>query len=418
MKKKIAMILVFCMAIASAVFASDAQITGARAIVEGNTISVTGVISTGEGKKVSVKVNDPNGKLIYLNDALAGKDGAFGFQVPILNRISGEYRVELGGYGVEETVQTSVSYVVSAEKEFLSFSLDGNRGTINGTSVTVTCYNVTNYNMTASFAASPKATVRVGDKVQESGVTQNNFSNSVIYTVVAEDGSTKNYTVSLDVRTSGGSGSSGGGGGGGGGNHSVPSIDATIPKEEEPQPEPKTGFDDLDSVPWAVEYIEKLAEKNILNGISETSFAPEQYITREEFVKLMAGVFGLAPEAGSLPFTDVREDAWYYGYRCGAVKHGIISGTSENTFGVGEYVTRQDMAVIACRAAAVAGKQLPGGTTEFTDRERIADYALESVGQMNGAGIIQGMGDGRFAPNEYATRAQAAKIACLLLEME
>ena len=87
-------------------------------------------------------------------------------------------------------------------------------------------------------------------------------------------------------------------------------------------------------------------------------------------------------------------------------------GRNAKIFGIGDNVTRQDMAVIIFRAAQLKASEK---TADFSDFEKISDYAKEAVGALCSAGIINGTGDNCFSPLETVTRAQAAKIAYELM---
>ena len=167
-------------------------------------------------------------------------------------------------------------------------------------------------------------------------------------------------------------------------------------------------FKDLDSEHWAMEAIKYLADKEIVNGKSETRFAPNDNITREEIAKILVLAFELTGKESS-EFTDVDENAWYYDYVTRAAASGIINGYGDS-FGVGDFVTRQDLATICYRILTVAKIRLEQGEMTFTDSSEISDYALKAVNALSNAGIINGVGDGRFNPKGTATRAQAAKI--------
>ena len=81
-------------------------------------------------------------------------------------------------------------------------------------------------------------------------------------------------------------------------------------------------------------------------------------------------------------------------------------------------VTRQDMAAILYRTAKYKGIPLPDGSdNSFADSDEIAQYALEAVNSLAEAHVINGMDTDHFAPNGYATRAQAAKMVYELLEL-
>ena len=87
----------------------------------------------------------------------------------------------------------------------------------------------------------------------------------------------------------------------------------------------------------------------------------------------------------------------------------------DGSFAPDNPVTRQDAAVMIARLCEKKGIALSGkGAT--ADSDKIASYALESVEKLVGAGIISGFEDGSFRPAENLTRAQAAKLICVLLE--
>lgn len=194
----------------------------------------------------------------------------------------------------------------------------------------------------------------------------------------------------------------------------VPAVSvsgATEPDSEKPQETVTVEFEDLDSVPWAKEAILLLRDRNAISGKSETQFAPNDYITREEFIKILVYALDLEEKATELKFTDVSESDWFYDAVCKAVKANITTGISEDLFGTGQNITRQDMAVMIVRAANAAKITISGkNITAFSDYDEIADYAKEAVDSLISAGMISGMGDGTFAPNAFATRAQASKM--------
>lgn len=214
--------------------------------------------------------------------------------------------------------------------------------------------------------------------------------------------------------TGGGGGSSGGGGGrrpssgGGSGGSNITSV--TPPAQMPEETEPEMPFDDLEDVAWAVDAIAYLKDKNIINGVDDTHFAPNDLITREEFTKLLVLATEFYSPDAEVDLTDVSPDHWSYLYIASAYDFGLTSGVSETEFGMGQNITRQDMATMAYRAMQAAGKRIEDGEADFTDSAQIAGYAAAAVGAMQKAGIIGGMGDGSFAPAGFATRAQAAKI--------
>ena len=175
------------------------------------------------------------------------------------------------------------------------------------------------------------------------------------------------------------------------------------------------GFKDLAGYEWAQDAILTLAADGVINGKSQNVFAPGDNVTRAEFAKIIVGAFGLVDANATANFKDTPKSHWSYSYVASAVANKIVNGVSANSFNPEGKITRQDMAAICYRALSVVGVETSAaGKVEFADAANISDYAKEAVEVLSGLGIINGKGNGKFAPNDYATRAEAAKIIHLL----
>ena len=214
---------------------------------------------------------------------------------------------------------------------------------------------------------------------------------------------------------------SSGGSGGSGGVAVVPAPSITPPVTTTPAqpsqaPEASNGsFADMAGYEWASEAVEALKDMGAINGKTDSAFAPADYVTREEFIKMFVSLFGEVDSDASADFADVDSSAWYYSYVASALKAGIVNGVGDGRFGVGQNISRQDIAVIAFRALAIAKGE---NEVSFDDFDSVADYAKDAVDALSSQGIINGMGDGSFAPNANATRAQAAKILYELYKLK
>lgn len=201
----------------------------------------------------------------------------------------------------------------------------------------------------------------------------------------------------------------GGGGGGGGGRYNGLTLPATG-EDNKAEPIKKT-FSDIDKAPWAEEAITYMAEKGYVSGRGDGTFDPSGDITRAEFVKIIVGAFGLSNKAESVEFNDVADGDWYREFVAIAYANGIARGQSETYFGANEKISRQDMSVMLYNTAKlVKGLKPSESENVFSDGENIADYAKEAVYTLYKAGVINGYGDGNFAPTALATRAQAVKM--------
>ena len=213
--------------------------------------------------------------------------------------------------------------------------------------------------------------------------------------------------------------SSGGNGGSGGGSSKNTSTGVYAPAKTEQSETSVVNmkFVDLDTVMWAYEAISTLSDKNIINGKSEDRFAPNDYIKREEFIKLVICALDENIAEGDDNFTDVSKDAWYSGYINHASEIGIVNGFEDGSFGVGKNITRQDIAVILCNALKYKEVEIKEGESVFTDNDNISDYAKKSVSVLSGAGIINGYEDGSFLPKANTTRAEAAQLIFKMLDI-
>ncbi|MCM3630780.1 S-layer homology domain-containing protein [Paenibacillus glycanilyticus] len=176
-------------------------------------------------------------------------------------------------------------------------------------------------------------------------------------------------------------------------------------------------FKDLSSH-WAKEDIMLLANKRIVNGVSADLFTPTRNITRAEFAALVVKALGLTPagEASIVSFADVASTSWYASYVKTAVRYGIVKGMSDGNFRPNQEITRQEMAVMLARALNMVMKSQAGAADFAQDGTQIADWAQSAVNELVAAGIMQGKSAGSFAPLDHATRAEAAVTLKRLLQ--
>ncbi len=212
-----------------------------------------------------------------------------------------------------------------------------------------------------------------------------------------------------EAEKGGGSGGSRGSGGGGGGSFK-PSSSMAAPTEEIKEiPQAQgTAFTDLANVSWAAEAIEAFSSKGYLSGKGDGIFAPDEFVTREEYVKILVLATGNYDAMAKSGFADVPEGHWSDSFIASAVNAGLIQGIDESTFGLGKPITRQDMCVILYRLTK--DRAATGNEAVFTDAEEISEYARDAVKHIQMLGIVGGMPDGSFRPLDNLTRAQAAKV--------
>ncbi|QGQ94442.1 S-layer homology domain-containing protein [Paenibacillus psychroresistens] len=179
----------------------------------------------------------------------------------------------------------------------------------------------------------------------------------------------------------------------------------------------EVSFNDLANVSWAKDSIQALAARSIVKGVGAGSFNPDKLLTRAELITMLMNGFDLIDSNAKTSLSDVKNDTWYYSAIASAQQLGIIKGKSDGSFGINDKITRQDMAVMIYNTGLVVKANLNGNgeIALFTDQSAIATYALQAVTVIQQAGIINGVGNGTFAPRGVATRAQAAVIIWRML---
>ena len=202
--------------------------------------------------------------------------------------------------------------------------------------------------------------------------------------------------------SSSGSGSSGGG-------SSRRESGATISTPSVSAPTVRLDFSDVNTDFWASESIYYLKERGVVSGRPDGSFAPDDTITRAEFIKILCEAFGLTGTE-EVEFSDVAADSWMHSYTAKAGGLGIIKG-DDGRFMPNNQITREDAAVLLYRVLQHKGITLQMGSNDaFEDSKEISDYALSEVLSLAAAKLINGMDGASFCPRQSMTRAQCAQL--------
>lgn len=179
----------------------------------------------------------------------------------------------------------------------------------------------------------------------------------------------------------------------------------------------KASFADVDENHWANEYIVRLTKSGVINGVGENKFAPQDKVTRQDFVKILIGALKMELSNSKNSFADVQSGSYYEKYITTAYEKGFISGIDDNRFGVGQNISRQDAAVILSRVLSGNGIVNTEEAVEFKDNGDISDYAKDAVSLVSSAKIFGGNDKGQFNPKDGLTRAEACAIICRLMDL-
>ncbi|MBO5505585.1 MAG: S-layer homology domain-containing protein [Clostridia bacterium] len=224
------------------------------------------------------------------------------------------------------------------------------------------------------------------------------------------------------------SGNGGGGGGGGGGSDEEDEEDKTDDKkDEEPTtpvtpeaPEDKDGFTDIDSDDWYADAVAYVLENGIMNGVDADKFQPEATLTRGMFATILHRVEGTPAVDGEIAFEDILDGKWYADAVAWANANGIVKGISETEFAPNNNITREQIATIIYRYCQFKGIDVTTGEVilaNYDDFGAVSDYAVEAIKYAVGSGLMKGRTDRTLNPRENVTRAEAATLIMRFIEM-
>ena len=189
-------------------------------------------------------------------------------------------------------------------------------------------------------------------------------------------------------------------------------------KAQEPQEPagPEMPFTDLQGH-WCADDAVFVYERGLMLGTAKDIFSPDETLTRGMVVTMLYRLSDAPAVDAKAGFIDVPADAYYADAVNWAFANGITKGTSETTFAPNDAVTRQELAALLFRYAGLQQKALtPGVSLEgFTDAADIAGWAQEAMSWAAAEGIVTGS-SGRLLPQDSASRGEAAAMFHRLIE--
>lgn len=171
-------------------------------------------------------------------------------------------------------------------------------------------------------------------------------------------------------------------------------------------------FRDL-SQKWYRDGIRFCVEQGLMDGVSDTVFDPDGTMTRAMAVTVLWRMAGSPAPKANADFTDVEPGSWYSKAVAWAKADGIVNGVSETEFAPNAQVSRQQLTAMLWRYAGAPKAE--GGLGSFADAAQVASYAAEAMAWAVEEGVINGM-DGCLNGQANATRAQFAEMVRRLLQ--
>ena len=201
-------------------------------------------------------------------------------------------------------------------------------------------------------------------------------------------------------------------------------IEEETPEEEVPDtetPEEETEevvfTDIIEEYKFAEEAIYDLVNKKVIDGMGGGLYAPGGEFTREQFCKIIVAALEYELKDYEGTFSDIATDRWSAPYVQAAVDSGLFKGYPDGTFLPEQVITRQEMAVVAARAAVAKGlvdqakvDKFVMEKSDYLDKEDVADWAGNAVAWLEAQDVFVGIAEENFEPVKNVNRAEAALV--------
>ena len=183
-------------------------------------------------------------------------------------------------------------------------------------------------------------------------------------------------------------------------------VTVTVTFAETPLP-----FTDVMEGDWFYDAVVYAYETGLMDGVGDNLFAPNSQTTRAQLVTILYRLAGEPEPGGDSGFSDVAAGTWYTDAVAWAAENGIVNGTTDTTFAPGEDITREQLVTVLYRYAESKGYDVSvsADLSGYPDAGQVQDYAQPAMAWAVAEGIVEGV-DGNLNPTGDATRAQIATI--------
>lgn len=171
-------------------------------------------------------------------------------------------------------------------------------------------------------------------------------------------------------------------------------------------------FNDVKETFWFYQYVRFAFSKDILNGVSENRFNPEDKMTRAMLVTALYRINDDIYKNQKLNFSDVKADEWYTDAIAWAYENNIVTGYSDSKFGTNDSITREQIIAILYRYAELKKYNTDNNfdLSEFSDKSEISSYTVDAMKWALENGIISGRTKTTLCPKDSASRAEVAAM--------
>lgn len=181
-------------------------------------------------------------------------------------------------------------------------------------------------------------------------------------------------------------------------------------------------YEDVNEGQWFYDAALYNYYNGLMDGVETGKFGPNLSVTRAMMVTILWRMEGRPVVNYAMSFEDVAEGAWYTEAVRWAAANGIVNGVSETRFAPNDPITREQMAAILYRYAKYCGIDVSVGEDtnilSYKDFDEISEYAIPAFQWACGAGVMSGRADGFLQPKAGATRAEVAQLIMNFLKLK
>jgi len=174
---------------------------------------------------------------------------------------------------------------------------------------------------------------------------------------------------------------------------------------------------------WAKAAINDMGSRMVVTGVGSSTYEPYRSITRAEFAAIVVRAMGLAQGTTESAFGDVSLSDWFNGYVDTATSYSLITGYDSASYGPNDTITREQAMAILARAMKLTGLNISITDSEvnallanYTDGASVSDYAKISTAICIKTGVVTGSSATTLSPKTYVTRAEVAVMVQRLLK--
>jgi S-layer homology domain len=171
-------------------------------------------------------------------------------------------------------------------------------------------------------------------------------------------------------------------------------------------------FTDITENYWAKTFIESLASRGIIKGFSDTTFRPEEPVTRAQFAAMLSKAFPREKTRDATEFSDIPSKYWAREVIQESYRYGFLNGYPGNLFKPEEKITKEQVLVALSNGLKYAAPDsVDTVLSYYNDNSQISDYAKTAIAAATNNKIVVNYPQiNELKPQKQATRAEVTAL--------